>query len=122
MAEKTSKTDKNKLTAAIMGVGQDRASGVKGGDAVNVPEAKTATDGQVASGGDSSAHEQAKPQGEGQGGAPEKLTARINLLCTPTEKKHLKRLALDLSDGNVSKLIYWALVDKGYIDKRDAEN
>jgi len=112
------KTDKAKLASAIMGVGQDRASGVTRGGTVNVPKQAEAPA--------LDALEDASPQvqeaatapvvkAEGQGGdGKENRTARVGFLCTPKEKRHLKQLALD-KDTDVSKLIYDALVAKGYL-------
>lgn len=112
------KTDKAKLASAIMGVGQDRASGVTRGGTVNVPKvveepAPDAVEDTSSQAQEAATAPVAKVEGQGNGGK-ENRTARVGFLCTPKEKRHLKQLALD-KDTDVSKLIYDALVAKGYL-------
>ena len=122
------KTDKTKLASAIMNVGNGRMSGVQHGATVNAdkPEpvspnapAIEAPD-QVGQGGvevtrglDVAPVLQAPAQAPAVDPAGAK-TERIAFLCTPTVKKHLKRLAID-KDKDVSKLILEALAAKGYL-------
>lgn len=108
------KTDRAKLAGAIMSVGQERASGVTRGGTVNVPKPVEAPAPSAAD--DVAPHVQEQtpaPAGQGSDGK-ENRTARVGFLCTPKEKRHLKQLALD-KDTDVSKLIYDALVAKGYL-------
>lgn len=113
------KTDKTKLASAIMSVGQERASGVTRGGTVNVPKPVEAPVPSVVADVPPQAQEPAPApvaKVEGQGGdGKENRTARVGFLCTPKEKRHLKQLALD-KDTDVSKLIYDALVAKGYLE------
>ena len=118
------KTDKTKLASAIMNVGSARISGVQHGATVNAEKPEPVAQNAPTT------EKNARPgQGDveaerGQGVAPvlqatavdpaDAKTERIAFLCTPTVKKHLKRLAID-KDKDVSKLILEALAAKGYL-------
>lgn len=119
------KTDKTKLASAILNVGATRITGVEKGATVN-------------GGSEKAENAPQKPQGvvgtpsagvgevEAARGAPEPADApssvdpadaktdRVAFLCSPKEKKHLKRMALD-RDTDMSSLIREALEEKGYL-------
>lgn len=114
--------NKAALADAIAGVGKDRSSGIQKGDVV-VPSAGVVQSTPVAPQPAVEQPAAAKEAVKGQKSparevpsqeAKEMLTARVGFLCTPTQKRQLKQLALD-RDTDVSKLIWEALTAKGYL-------
>ncbi len=118
------KTDKSKLASAIMNVGNGRMSGVQHGATVNAEKPEAVAQNAPTAERTDHAGQGVLEATRGQGVAPvsqapavdpaDAKTERIAFLCTPTVKKHLKRLAID-KDKDVSKLILEALASKGYL-------
>ncbi|MCC6483016.1 MAG: hypothetical protein IT554_11490 [Sphingomonadaceae bacterium] len=116
--------DKEKLTASIMNVGNARISGVQHGATVNAEKPELVAQNAPKTERSDQAGQGAMEATRGQDVAPvsqapavdpaDAKTERIAFLCTPTVKKHLKRLAID-KDKDVSKLILEALASKGYL-------
>lgn len=118
------KTDKTKLASAIMNVGNGRMSGVQHGATVNTEKPEPMAQNAPTTEKNDQAGQGVMEAARGQDVAPvlqapavdpaAAKTERIAFLCTPTVKKHLKRLAID-KDKDVSKLILEALAAKGYL-------
>lgn len=114
--------NKSALADAIAGVGNNRSSGIQRGDVVvpnagvvqSAPAAPQPAVGQaVAPKMDVKAKQPPVSQAAEQQ-TKEMLTARVGFLCTPTQKRQLKQLALDRGT-DVSKLVCEALIAKGYL-------
>lgn len=118
------RTDKTKLASAILNVGNSRMSGVQHGATVNSEKQEPVAQNAPTMERNDQAGQGAMEAARGHDMAPvlkapsvdpaDAKTERIAFLCTPTVKKHLKRLAID-KDKDVSKLILEALAAKGYL-------